>query len=145
MREILQSFFLVLFCLPFLIACDNTEQSNREATVAVKKIMAQRKQAIESKDINLYKSLILPDYNDGKSSYQEQIEFMQSVFTRYEKIEFTYQKSMVDIKMNSARMVGQISYKPKGADKPVWNHEITLFRRVDGKWYISGGINLGLI
>ena len=47
--------------------------------------------------------------------------------------------------MNSARMVGEISYKPAGAEKPVWDHEITLFRRVNGKWYISGGIRIGLL
>ena len=145
MRQIFSIIALGFLSLIMLTACNrNDEESNREATVAVKKIMAQRKQAIETKDFELYKSLILPEYDDGKSRYQDQIDFMQSAFERYEKIQFTYQKSTVDLKMNSARMVGKISYKPSGAEKPVWDHEVTLFRRVDGKWYISGGVSLGL-
>ena len=145
MRKSLQTLILLSFSLLGLFACQNQEQSNREATVEVRKVMAQRKQAIESKDINLYKSLLLPEYNDGKSKYEEQVAYMESLFERYKKITFTYQKSTVDLKMNSARMVGKISYKPEGSDKAVWDHETTLFRRVDGKWYISGGINLGLL
>lgn len=136
---------LLIISLVILGGCENTEESNREAVVNVKKVMAARKQAIENKDMELYRSLILPDYNDGKSQFKEQIEYMQSLFDRYEKIEFTYQKSPVDIKMNSARMIGKISYKPKGAEKAEWAHEITLFRRVEGKWYISGGIALGIL
>jgi len=145
MKRILQTFFVILVSFAVLAACEDKEQTRRDATVEVKKVMAKRKEAIETKNIELYKSLILPEYDDGQSSYKEQVEYMQSLFERYESIQFTYQKSMVDLKMNSARMVGKISYKPKGAEKATWNHEVTLFRRVDGKWFISGGVNLGLI
>lgn len=143
-QKTLQIIGLIALSLVLLTGCENTEESNREATVAVKKIMSLRKQAIESKNLELYKSLILPEYNDGKSDYKDQVEFMKSAFERFDKIEFTYQKSPVDITMNSARMVGKVSYKPTGAQALVWDHESTLFRRVDGRWYISGGIIIGL-
>lgn len=145
MKKRFQVIALILISLFVLNACDDPQQSNLEASVEVRKVMAQRKQAIESGDLDLYKSLILPEYNDGKSNHQEQVAYMKSLFERYKNIAFTYQKSKVDITMNSARMVGKISYKPEGSEKAAWDHETTLFRRVDGKWYISGGVNLGIL
>ncbi len=130
------------FSLGLLSGCGDDE-SKREAIANVKKVMAMRKQAIETKDIELYKSLFLTDYDDGKSKYRQQMEYMQSVFDRFEKVEFTYQKSMVDLTMNTARMVGKISYKPSGA-KIAHDQEIAIFRRIDGKWYFSGGVKIGL-
>lgn len=136
--------FLVLLGMALLSACSDKKQSSYEATVAVRKIMAERKKAIETKDINLYKSLFLPNYNDSKTTLKDQIEFMQSVFRRFKKIEFTYRKSEVNLMFNTARTMQRIYYTPDDAKKPVWDDETTMYRRVNGKWYISGGINTGL-
>ena len=136
--------FLLLLGLALLSACDDEKQTNVEATVAVRKIMAERKKAIETKDIELYKRLILPDYSDGKTTYKQQIEFIQSLFDRFKKIEFRYNKSEVNFMFNTARTTQRIYYKPDDAEKTIWDDEVTMYRRVNGKWYISGGINTGL-
>ena len=72
------------------------------------------------------------------------VEDMETHFAQYDSMEFTFKRSRVDLTMNTARMVGMVTYKTETMDSPVANHEITMFRRVDGQWYISGGVALGL-
>ena len=125
-------------------ACSRDSGPTPEEVQAVKAVMEKRAVAIKNKDIEMYKDVFLKDYDDGHSNYQMIVAEMAENFKQYETIEFTYQRSPVDLKMNSARMVGKVSYKTNRMEKPVYNHERTLFRRVDGKWYISGGMATGL-
>lgn len=138
------SFLLLIIAAVFLGACDRKQGPTKEEVAAIKGVMEQRAVAIKNKDLELYKTLFLSDYNDGKANYELIIEEMAANFEQYESIEFTYQRSPVDLQMNSARMVGIISYKTNTMEKPVSTQEITLFRRVNDKWYISGGASVGL-
>ena len=135
---------LLSIILLMVAGCIQGKKATREEKMEVRKIMELRQQAIQTKDIALYKQLIFPGYNDGGVNYDAIIADMQEKFDRFEKIEFTFQRSTVDMDMNSARMVGQVSYKAAGMERPVYDQEITIFRRVDGKWMISGGVRAGL-
>jgi len=126
-----------------ITGCESKKPSRAELN-EVKQVMEKRQQAIHNKDIELYKQVIFSGYSDGGVNYDAIIADMQDKFDRYDKIEFTFQRSTVDMKMNSARMVGQVSYKGSGMDKPVYDQERTIFRKVDGKWQISAGIKVGL-
>jgi len=125
-------------------ACDRNSGPTPEEIQAVKAVMEKRAVAIRNKDIEMYKDVFLKDYDDGRGNYQMIVAEMAENFRLYDTIEFTYQRSPVDLTMNSARMVGNVSYKTNRMQKPVFDHEITLFRRVDGQWYISGGMAIGL-
>jgi len=139
--------FLLIFFIIFttlLVGC-RSKVPDLEAIKAVKEVMAKRQIAIHTKDIEMYKEVIFPGFMDGGVTSDAVIEDMRQIFERYEKIEFTYQRSTVDMDMNSARMVGQISYIGTGMEKKVYYRERTIFRRVDGKWTISAGIQIGML
>ena len=132
----------VLTITAMLSACERGKPDRAEME-KVKQVMEMRQTAIHNKDIELYKQAIFPGYSDGGVKYDGIIADMEAKFKNYEKIEFTFQRSTVDMDMNSARMVGQISYKATGMEKPVYARERTIFRRVDGKWMISAGLEQG--
>ncbi|HFE38980.1 MAG TPA: hypothetical protein ENK06_11280 [Gammaproteobacteria bacterium] len=135
---------LLVVLLPFLLACSPETASRKEVHDALKAVIAKRKLAIESKDIEAYKKLFLPEYRDGGVTYKILIQDMADIFSRFEKISFTYQINPMNFKMNTARMVAMVSYKTDTMEKPVFHHEKTVFRRVNGQWYISGGVAIGL-
>lgn len=144
MLQIVKLFVITLFSLQFLMACAPEVEDRKVVHKNLKKVMLQRKQAIESKDIEAYKKVIFKDYLDGGVTYQLLIGDMQNQFANNEKIEFDYKKNPMNFKMNTARMVSMVSYKTEKMEKPVFHHEKTIFRRVDGQWYISGGVAVGL-
>jgi len=140
-----QAVALLLIVFVMLVsACRSESGPTPEEKKAIKAVMEKRAIAIHNKDIELYKDVFISDYDDMGSNYQMIIEEMTENFERHEVIEFTYRRSPIDFKMNSARMVGNVSYKTDTMEKPVFDHEVTLLRRVEGKWYISGGVALGL-
>ncbi|MDH3327334.1 MAG: nuclear transport factor 2 family protein [Gammaproteobacteria bacterium] len=134
----------VLSALSLLVGCDQGGNTVKEEKALVKQVMEMRQKAIQTQDIELYKQVIFPGYKDKGVDFDGIIAEMQEIFDRYENIEFTYQRSTVDMDMNSARMVGNISYQATGMEKPVYDQERTIFRRVDGQWKISAGIQSGL-
>jgi len=140
----IQLLVIFLFSLQFIAACSPEVESRKEVHADLKAIMDKRKAAIESKDIEAYKKLFLTEYQDGGLNYQMIVEDMKSQFSNHEKIEFTYEKNPMNFTMNTARMVSMISYKTPSMEKPVFHHEKTMFRRVDGQWYISGGVSVSL-
>ena len=136
---------IITLVFSLITGCDRGNNTTLiEEKARVKQVMEMRQKAIQTKDIELYKQVIFTGFSDGGVNYDGIIEEMAEKFEKYEIIEFTFQRSTVDMDMNSARMVGQISYKATGMEKPVYSQERTIFRRVDGKWTISAGIKTGL-
>ena len=62
MQELLAKVVMTVLTCAVLLSCGSTV-SQREDIVAVKKVMAQRKQAIESHDLALYQQLLLPEWD----------------------------------------------------------------------------------
>ena len=137
-------FLITLFLFQFLTACAPEVEDRKIVHQNLKKVMLLRKQAIETKDIEAYKKIIFIDYLDGGVNYNMLIADMQNQFENNEKIEFDYKKNPMNFKMNTARMVSMVSYKTEKMENPVFHHEKTIFRRVDGQWYISGGVAVSL-
>ena len=136
-------FMLIALAMALLAACSsqvNTEQD----VIEIRKVMEQRARAIVSKDIELYQSLFVVDYYDGHYRLPELIDDMRDNFQKYSKITLTFQRAPVELKMNSARVIQRLVYHAEGLDKPIHNHEKLLLRRIEGKWYISGGVQIGL-
>ena len=138
--------FIIIFLvfIHFISACSREVESRKEVHTDLKAIMDKRKLAIENKDIEAYKKLFYTGYQDGGVNYDAVIEDMKYQFANHDKIEFSYEKNPMNFTMNTARMVSMVSYKIDKMEKPVFHHEKTIFRRVDGQWYISGGVGVSL-
>ena len=137
-------FIIILFSMQFLTACAPEVEDRTIVHKDLKQVMLLRKQAIEAKDLEAYKKIFLQEYEDGGVSYQMLIADMKNQFNNHEKITFDYKKNPMNFKMNTARMVSMVSYQTEKMEKPVFHHEKTIFRRIDGQWYISGGVALSL-
>jgi len=136
-------FFCALTALVFISGCE-VEVPVEESIAGVDKILEIRKQAIENKDIALYKSILLPEYSSSGVPLDNVIGDLERLFSTEEQIEFIYQKAPPSIAMNTARVIHMIEYKltPSGKSKKM--RETIHLRRVNGQWFISGGIILGL-
>ena len=140
--QILRGVFVFLG-LVLLIACDR--QAPIEASVEeVKQVLAVREQAIESKDLELYKSIILKDYSENGMTYDDIVFDIEMLFAKEGDIEYTYQKARPSVTMNSARVVHNVEYKFVAPEKFLRAHETLYMRKVGGQWFISGGMTLGL-
>lgn len=130
--------------LPLMTACSPEIESRSEVHKDLKDIMEKRVQAIKNKDIIAYGKLFLPEYLDGGVDHQMLMEEMESQFSASETIEFSFVKNPMNYTMNTARMVSMVSYKTNNMEKPVFHHERTVFRRINGEWFICGGVAIGL-
>jgi len=136
-------FICALIAFAFLNGCE-VEVPVEESIAGVDKVLEIRKQAIDNKDLALYKTILLGDYSSSGVPYDSVISDIERLFSTEEKIEFTYQKAQPTIAMNSARVTHMIEYKLIPSGKTTKIRETINLRRVDNEWYISGGILLGL-
>ena len=134
---------VVLSCIVWLVGCDkqaSTEQSVEE----VKQVLLVREQAIESKDIELYKSILFKEYFENGIGFEDVVADIELLFSLEGDIEYEYQKARPSVTMNSARVVHNVEYQFPVSGKSVKAHEILYLRKVEGRWLISGGFTLGL-
>jgi len=136
-------FICALSVLFFLSGCE-VEVPVEESIAGVDKILELRKQAIDNKDIALYKSILLSDYSTSGVPLDSVISDIERLFSNEEQIEFIYQKAQPSIAMNTARVIHMIEYKLIPSGKSTKIRETINLRRVNDKWFISGGIILGL-
>lgn len=128
-----------------LLSACNTGETSQEDIIAVRKVIEQRAIAIRDKNLDLMRSLFVADYFDGKYRVDDVINELSEAFARYPSIELTQQKSPVDVKMNTARVVQRIVYDGEGFAKPLHGHEILFLRRINNEWKISNGVAVGVL
>ncbi len=134
----------LLFLAIGTLGCSPQNVVSEEDEAAVRKVMADRAKAIAAKDIEGYKALISDTYNEQSVTKAQIVEDMAQKFQRYPGMKMTYQRSPIEVNMNTARVVGHVVFEVMGLEKPVQAQEILILRHIDDKWLISGGINIGL-
>ena len=126
-----------------LLAGCNTRAPDERDIAAVKEVLSVRAQAIESKDLDLYKSIIHKGYSEKGISLDDLVLDLEILFSNEADIKYIYQKAPPSITMNSARVVHMVEYH-FSTGKAEKIHEKLYLRKVDGKWVISGGMTMGL-
>jgi len=137
-------FSLLSFLLILVTACD-TNQDRSEDIALIYQLLDKRKLAVAQKDIKLYQSVFLPDYDEYGIS-NEDIGFeMQQLFSRHESIVLSYPHTRPVIKMNSARIIHTVVYTFSEKLPKLSFQETLLLRKSNDIWYISGGIKPGML
>jgi len=134
---------IVLATLFSIIASCDTKPTVEEDIAAIYNVLKVRQQAIEKKDLSLYRSLFLPEYADAGVSVEDIAADMERMFSRYEHITFSYKKTRPSIKMNSSRIVHWVELQTKNKSKKI--QEVLLLRKVEKRWLISGGVKIGIL
>lgn len=142
-RPFLPIFIAMLATMLLLSGCEN-EIPVEQSIAEVDKVLEIRKQAIDNKDLALYKTIILPEYSSSGVLRETVIDDIERLFDTDESIEFKYQKAQPTIAMNTARVTHMIEYHFKPSGKTDKIRETIMLRRVNNKWHISAGITLGM-
>lgn len=134
---------MVLLAAALLAGCG--EQRTLEDDIAgIYEVLAQRKEAIESRDLERFAAILSPDYQDTGIRRADVLDYMAALFQQYERISYSYRKTRPDVKMNTARVVTTSTYRVAGEDA-VQVRETLIFRWQNGRWYIVSGIALGVL
>jgi len=136
-------FFLLLFLLILVTACD-TNKDRSEDIAMIYELMDKRKSAVAQQDIELYKSVFLPDYSEYGISNEDIEMEMQQLFSKHESIVLSYPRTRPNIKMNSARIIHTVLYTFSEKLPTLSFQETLLLRKSNDIWYISGGIKPGM-
>jgi len=130
-------------CLLFVLPGCDTRKDRSVDIELIHKMLEKRKQAVIQKDIQLYKSVFLPDYDELGVSNKDIVMEMQQLFSAHERIELSYPRTRPDIKMNSARVIHTAVYTFSDNSLTTSIKETLLVRKIKDTWYVSGGIKLG--
>ncbi|KAF0219534.1 MAG: hypothetical protein FD174_1994 [Geobacteraceae bacterium] len=129
-----------VFCLLILIiaGCGGSE-ADRQAVTAV---AVKRQQALNSKDIALYISLLSGDYQDkGKNLAAKKAE-LEATFNAFDRLDYRFSDPRVDIKGDRATISGDyvLRVTTKGKDLSLEGKEHILLKKEHGGWKIIGGL-----
>jgi hypothetical protein len=139
-RGILMAMSLVLL---LSVGCD-TRTDHSEDIAAIYKILELRQKAVGSKDLALYESIIFSGYSSRGVKREMVLDDFKLTLQRIPELSLRMPRIRPDVKRNSAR-IAQSSFYRTGADKPaVQIKETLMFRKIEGHWFISEGIVLGL-
>ncbi len=140
---------LILF---FLVGCGRW--GSDPDTLAIEGLLAQRVQAINSKDLELYESLIAEEYLDDGVTRAQLVERMAGYFTRFHSIRLDYSDTEIDHARGRARVSQRIRLQVSGLREPMldteapslkswrspWSSEALLLEKSNGRWAITGGL-----
>lgn len=131
----LPSYLFILFLI-FVVSCGNPE--NKE----IEKILSDREEALETKNVDLYMSLIFPSYNQEKNNKAIGLEEVRKNFlsnvTLFDNLEISHanrsiyerddntevvQLTVVDASVNDTKSRFKVNERIQLAE-------------IDGKWFI---------
>ncbi len=128
-----------------LLAGCGEQRSIEDDIAAIYEVMAQRKQAIEARDLEQFAAVLSPSYQDTGIRRQDVLDYMAALFQQYDAISYSYKRTRPDVKMNTARVIHTVKYSVNGGEKAAQVRETLIFRWQDGRWYIVSGIALGVL
>jgi|GEM_PF-3177573 len=140
-RALFTAFLMILIAVS---ACSPQSEVTEEDVIGVRKVMEDRAKAIAAKNITAYAAVFFDGYNERSVTKVQLVDDMAQKFEKYATLKLTYQRSPVEVKFNTARVVSRISYDVAGFEKPVYDQEILTFRRINDRWVIAGGVNPNL-
>lgn len=140
-RALFTAFMLILMVVS---GCSPQSEVTEEDVVGVRKVMEDRAKAIAAKNITAYAAVFFDEYNERSVTKAQLVDDMAQKFEKHATIKLTYQRSPVEVKFNTARVVSRISYEVAGFEKPIYDQETLTFRRINDRWVIAGGVNPNL-
>jgi len=132
----LLSYFFILFVVLLASSCPN--QGNAD----IDKLLSDREQALETKNVDLYMSLISPDYNQEKNNKAIGVEEIRKNFlsnvTLFDNLDISHVNRSIYDKGQKAEVVQMtVVNTAVNESKSIFkiNERIEL-AKIDGKWLI---------
>jgi len=138
--------FIVIFSMSISLAlvwgCNRIRSSKEETDADIRNVLSLRKQAMETKDIDLYMSCISEDYQDDTVTYDLIQEKMEKNFSIFEKIDFSQSNQTIYQDDVSALVVQnfELSFTIGGEQDHATGKERIFLKRKEGEWKIVKGL-----
>ena len=129
---------ILLVALLFSSGCSNTVQERKE----ILGTLATRGNALKSRNLSLYITVISPDYNDKGKDYVRLREGLEKNFRDYEQLSYEAGSRSITIDGNSAESVGSYRMKVRVRGKEMTlngTEHLRLVKEPEG-WKIIAGI-----
>jgi len=134
---------MVLLAVVLLVSCDTRKDYSIDIA-AIYAVLQVRQQAVANNDLKLYDSILFSDYSDAGVKRDLVLEDIKMTFDRFPVLTLQQPRIRPDVKRNSARILQSSLYESASEKKSVQLREVLMFRKNAGKWYLSGGIALGV-
>ncbi len=130
---------LLWLLLVLALAGCNAPSSERQAIVVV---LNQRQQALNSKDIGLYKALLSRDYKDKGKDCAAKAAELAALFTTFERIEARFFDRQMELTADSAVVTEQYTLRVtrQGKRFTLAGKEILRLRKGADGWKIVAGL-----
>jgi hypothetical protein len=127
----------LLVFLSLLPGCSN--RLDRDAVMAV---AIKRQQALTTKDINLYLTLLSPHYQDKGLDYAAKSRELKETLSSFDRIDYRSHDRRVEVKGDRATVTGSYGLRVMMRGKEVeleGKEELRLLKEA-GEWKIVGGL-----
>jgi len=129
------------FWLLLVLALAGCSASSSERQ-AVEQVLNHRQQALDSKDISRYKTLLSRNYQDKGKDYAAKVAELAALFTTFERIEARFFDRRVELTRDSAVVAEQYALRVTRPGKSftfAGKQSLTLRKEADG-WKIVAGL-----
>ena len=129
-------FYLFILFLIFVVSCGNPE--NKE----IEKILSDREEALETKNVDLYMSLISPSYNQEKNNKAIGLEEVRKNFlsnvTLFDNLEISHANRSIYERDDNTEVV-QLTFVDASVNDTKSRFKVNeriQLAEIDGKWFI---------
>jgi ketosteroid isomerase-like protein len=132
----MKRFFSFLLLVLLLQACTSAEKGK------IERLLAQRAEAFQEKNLALYLSCISKDYQDKEENFEKLKNRVSGYFETFDRIDYGAWDQSIEIESNNATAIQQfrIEVEKKGNKNQYAGKEVIHLRKEGGEWKIISGL-----
>lgn len=129
-------FFPFLLLVLLLQACTSSDQEK------IERLLVQRQEAFQKKNLALYLSCISKDYQDKEEDFEKLKGRVSGYFETFDRIDYSAWDRSIQIEGRNATAIQQyrIEVEKKGKKNQHAGGEILHLRKEGGEWKIISGL-----
>ena len=132
----MKQFFSFLLLVLLLQACTSAEKGK------IERLLAQRAEAFQEKNLALYLSCISKDYQDKEENFEKLKNRVSGYLETFDRIDYSAWDQSIEIESNNATAIQQfrIEVEKKGNKNHYAGKEVIHLRKEGGEWKIISGL-----
>jgi ketosteroid isomerase-like protein len=132
----MKRFFSFLLLILLLQACTSAEKGK------IERLLAQRAEAFQKKNLALYLSCISKDYQDKEENFEKLKNRVSGYIETFDRMDYNAWDQSIQVEGKNATAIQQfrIEVEKKGNKNQYAGREILCLRKAGGEWKIISGL-----
>ena len=132
----MKRFFSFLLLVLLVQACTSSEKEK------IERLLVQREEAFQKKDLVLYLSCISKDYQDKEENFEKIKNRVSGYFETFDRMDYNAWDQSVQVEGKNATVIRQfrIEVEKKGNKNHYAGREVLRLRKEGGEWKMIGGL-----